>query len=277
MQKAIPNLVSAKEAHDLYQAGKARFIDASWYLDGTDALALFQNTHIPGAVFFDLDALSDTQSDLPHMLPTAASFAKAMAGLGLSTQDRIIIYDQQGLFSAPRVWWTLNTFGFERVSIMRGGLLAWRDAGYALTDQPPLIAPVPVQTLSFQTQNVISQAEIMAILGASQPVILDARPRARFLGQVPEPRPHLRSGHIPGAFSLPASELIRQGDLLPLAELEPRLAAFLKAPQIITTCGSGVTAAILTLALTELGHKGLRLYDGSWAQWGRPDGPPITV
>ena len=253
-----------------------RFVDASWHLDrDRDARAEYDAEHLPNAVFFDIDAVSDRASALPHMLPSPDVFAEAAGALGLTEGDDVVVYDTVGLFSAPRAWWTFRTMGAKRVRVLDGGLPAWRAAG------GPLEAGDPASRASrfaatMAPDAVVGRDELEAALG--RVVLLDARPSARFRGEAPEPRPGLRSGHAPGAVSLPVSEVVRDGRLLPEAELRTvvsNLGAKGGAP-VVTTCGSGVTAAILTLALATLGVPS-RLYDGSWAEWGAPGGGPVET
>jgi len=254
-----------------------RVVDGSWALDGTDMRALYDQAHIPGAVFFDIEAVSDRSTGLPHMAPSPEAFAAAVGGMGISASDTVVIYDQQGLFSAARVWWTFKLMGHTDVRVLRGGLPAWRGAGFAVTDVATLVAPA-VYTPAFQAEKVLDLNGLRQALAAGT-VVLDARSAARFEGSAPEPRAGLRSGHMPGSRSLPFGELIRDGALKPAAELRAILdakGADGSAP-VVTSCGSGVTAAITTLALAEIGRESL-LYDGSWAEWGQDglDTPVVT-
>lgn len=253
-----------------------RFVDASWFLDqGRDPRAEHALARLPGAVFFDLDAVSDQASPLPHMLPSPAVFAAAAGALGLGAGDDIVVYDTQGLFSAPRVWWTFRTMGARHVRVLNGGLPAWRAAGGATETSTAKPAPARFEA-AFDPHAVIGMDALARDLGAVR--LLDARPAARFRGVAPEPREGLAAGHAPGAVSLPASDLTEGGRLLATPELRARLSAAgaLDGDPVVTTCGSGVTAAILTLALATLGVPS-RLYDGSWAEWGAAGGGPVAT
>jgi thiosulfate/3-mercaptopyruvate sulfurtransferase len=254
-----------------------RVVDGSWALDGTDMRALYDQAHIPGAVFFDIEAISDHSSGLPHMAPSPEVFSDAVGRMGISAGDTVVVYDQQGLFSAARVWWTFRLMGHRDVRVLRGGLPAWRAAGFAVTDAVTKVTPV-MYTPAFQAQRVLDLNGLRQMLGTGA-VVLDARSAARFEGSAPEPRAGLRSGHMPGSRSLPFGELIRDGALKPADELRTILTtkgADGSTP-VVTSCGSGVTAAIISLALAEVGLES-RLYDGSWAQWGQEtlDTPVVT-
>ncbi len=261
----------------LIDAAAVRVVDGSWALDGTDMRALYDQAHIPGAVFFDIEAISDHSTGLPHMAPSAEVFADAVGRMGISAGDTVVVYDQQGLFSAARVWWTFRLMGHKDVRVLRGGLPAWHAAGLPVTDAVTTPQPA-VYTPDFQADRVMDMDGLRQAL-AHGATVLDARPAARFAGSAPEPRPGLRAGHMPGSRSLPFGELLRDGALKPADELQAILDARGAdgAAPVVTTCGSGVTAAIISLALAEIGQESV-LYDGSWAQWGQEtlDTPVVT-
>ncbi len=276
-----PFVVSADwlEAH-LEDPGLS-IVDASWYLpaQNRDARAEYEAAHIPRAVFFDHDDVVDPNSTLPHTLPDARTFARHAGAMGISADDTIVVYDGPGLFSAPRAWWMFRTMGVFQVYLLDGGFDSWKAAGRPTTNKPTKIAP-NVFHADFDAARVASLSEMREIVSSGDVQIADARPTGRFAGTAPEPRPGVRGGHMPGARSLPASTLMLDGKLLPADKLRERFAEAgidLEKP-VVTSCGSGVTAAIITLALETLGHSANRLYDGSWTEWGsRSDTPVVTT
>lgn len=255
-------------------------IDASWYLPahGRNALAEYKAAHIPGAVFFDQDLVVEPDSELPHTLPRPLVFARHAGAMGISADDTIVVYDGPGVLSAPRVWWMFRTMGANDVFLLDGGFDRWKADGRPVTAEPTRIAPGVFHT-DFNPARVVSFEEMRRIVEERTAEIADARPAGRFAGTEPEPRKGVRGGHMPGAKNVPATTLSEDGKLLPLSRLREKLEAAgldLSKP-VVTSCGSGVTAAVISLALESLGKHDTRLYDGSWTEWGsRSDTPVVT-
>jgi thiosulfate/3-mercaptopyruvate sulfurtransferase len=255
-------------------------VDASWYLPAQkrDARTEYQAAHIPGAVFLDQDGVSDPDSKLPHTLATPQYFAQFVGGLGISADDTIVVYDGPGFFSAPRAWWMFRVMGVFQVYILDGGFDHWKAAGRPVTAEPTKVAPC-VFHVDFDAARVASLADMRHIVEDGAVQIADARSPGRFAGTEPEPRAGVRSGHMPGARNLPSSALSENGELLPKSRLKKVVeeAGIDLSKPIVTSCGSGITAAAITLALETLGHADNRLYDGSWTEWGgRTDTPVAT-
>jgi thiosulfate/3-mercaptopyruvate sulfurtransferase len=259
---------------------KLRIVDGSWYLpaQNRDAAAEYRTARIPGAVRFDIDEIADKSTGLPHMLPKPAQFAEAVGAMGIAETDDIVVYDGPGLFSAPRVWWTFQVMGAKSVRVLDGGFDAWKAAGLPVETGAPKSPGAAVFTPEFASDRVRGIEDIRQNLKSSQALVLDARPRPRFAGQAAEPRPGLRSGHMPGAKSLPGDRFSVDGRLRDVEELRDIFANAYLVPDrpAITTCGSGVTAAIISLALESIGHTNHALYDGSWAEWGKADDAPVA-
>ncbi len=256
-------------------------VDASWYLPtmNRDGKAEFVQKHIPGAVHFDIDSVKDQSSPLPHMLPAPEAFAAAAGAMGLSEAMTIIIYDGAGLFAAPRVRWTFQIMGARDVRILEGGFPQW------LAENRPvetgITKPLPkIFTARLDSKAVASLSDVRSGLDQETAQIVDARPAARFRGEAPEPRAGLASGHMPGSLNLPFDAVVRDGKLLSAEGVRKALgdAGVDVSQPIITTCGSGVSAAIISLAMETAGIKAQSLYDGSWAEWGgRADCPVATA
>ena len=255
--------------------------DGSWFMpaEGRSGRAEYLEAHIPGAVFFDVDAIADLSTDLPHMLPTPEAFAAAVGNLGLRRDATIVAYDSFGVRAAARVWWTLKVMGFDEVFVLDGGLKAWRAEGRAL-DSGDVALPPSTVTPAFRPELVRNLEDIAKVNASASAEIVDARSGARFRAEVPEPRAGLRGGHMPGARNLPFDTLLQPGGQMKSAD--DIAAAFREAGvdlsrPIVTSCGSGLTAAVLALALARLGRDDVAVYDGSWTEWGgRADTAIVT-
>jgi thiosulfate/3-mercaptopyruvate sulfurtransferase len=258
-----------------------RILDGSWHMAHLkrDPRAEFAEAHVPGAVFFDVDAIADHSTTLPHMLPAPEAFAAAVGALGVGSGDRVVVYDVRGVVSAARVWWTFRAFGHDAVAVLDGGLKKWRAEGRPVERGTP--APAARAFTARRRPELVRDLEAMrANLASRGAQVLDARSAGRFAGTEPEPRAGLRGGHIPGSLNLPYETLYRpDGTLRSPDELSGavRAAGVDLGRPIVTTCGSGVTASVLALALYLIGRQDVAVYDGSWSEWGgRADTPVAT-
>src|ERR1700733_13691700 len=270
-------LVSTDWLAEHLQDRNVAVVDGSYLvLQKRDAHAEYRDGHIPGAVFFDIDVVSDHSTELPHMLPGTTHFGEAVGALGIGNDTTVVIYDSLGLYSAPRVWWTFRVFGAKKVYILDGGLPKWKSEGRPLEkgDAKPAQRKF---TAEMNVGAVAMLGDVRMALTDDRVQIVDARSPERFAGKAPEPRPGLRSGHMPRSFNVPYGRLIENGHLASRSRIE---AAFTDAgvdldKPIITSCGSGVTAAILLFALEAIGKEPHGLYDGSWAEWGSRPALPV--
>jgi thiosulfate/3-mercaptopyruvate sulfurtransferase len=257
-------------------------VDGSYYLPdaGRDGRAEYEEQRIPGAVFFDIDDIADTDSPLPHMLPSAEKFSSRVRKLGIGDGTRVVVYDGAGLFSAARVWWMLRTFGHEDVAILDGGFPKWQADGLPIDRNPPEPRQPRHFTARFSGSNVRDKADVLRAIESGSAQLADARSPGRFKAEEPEPREGMRGGHMPGAANVHYRTLLNDdGTVKATQDIRAvfEAAGVDLAKPVITTCGSGVTAAILTLGLTLLGHNRNALYDGSWSEWGSASDTPVET
>ena len=276
-----PLFVSADWLQEHYNDERLQVLDARLLPPGMEAVrdiqAEYLAGHLPDAPYFDIEALSDHTSPYPHMLPRAESFAVAMRELGVSSDKHLVVYDEGNLFSAPRAWWMLKTFGVAQVSILAGGLQGWKEAGFALATGAVNLPEGEFEAHADESR-VKRLTDVLLISHEGGAQIIDARPANRFNAEVDEPRPGLHRGHIPNSLNVPWNSLVEQGKLKPEAELQTLFAdAGVDITQpVVASCGSGVTAVVVILALTALGARDVTLYDGSWGEWGSRDDLPIA-
>ena len=275
-------LVSTEWLAAHFDDPEVRMIDASFKMPGVLPLPKddFLASHLPGAVFFDVDAVSDHSNPLPHMFPSAEQFGRDVGGLGIGNDDTVVLYDSGGWVAAPRVWWMFLSFGHQNVRILNGGLKKWVAEGRKVESGEVTPKPATFKA-AFDPRHTRNIQQMVDNLESRAEQVLDARANERYQGKVPEPRPGLRSGHIPGSLSVPYNQLFdaSTGAMKSLDELRAVFVGAgvkLDAP-IVTSCGSGVTALVLTLALYRLGVRGSALYDGSWTEWGMQGGPPVAT
>ncbi|MGC0781155.1 3-mercaptopyruvate sulfurtransferase [Pantoea agglomerans] len=276
-----PLFVSADWLQEHYNDERLQVLDARLLPTGMEAVrdiqAEYLAGHLPDAPYFDIEALSDHTSPYPHMLPRAESFAVAMRELGVSSDKHLVVYDEGNLFSAPRAWWMLKTFGVAQVSILAGGLQGWKESGFALATGEVNLPEGEFEAHADESR-VKRLTDVLLISHEGGAQIIDARPANRFNAEVDEPRPGLHRGHIPNSLNVPWNSLVEQGKLKPEAELQTLFAdAGVDITQpVVASCGSGVTAVVVILALTALGARDVTLYDGSWGEWGSRDDLPIA-
>jgi thiosulfate/3-mercaptopyruvate sulfurtransferase len=272
-------LVSTDQLAEKMKNGNLAIVDGSWYLPqhNRQGFEEYLAHHIPGAVFFDIDEISDHSSQLPHMLPPVHTFELHMTRLGISNDMDVVVYDGMGLFSAPRVWWTMRVFGMKNVFILDGGFPKWMKEGRPVEKGMPKIAPVDF-IAKFDASLVADYERVASALNDHSAQVVDSRPADRFRGEAPEPREGVASGHMPGSLNLPASELVENGALASHDKIEQaaKKAGIDLAKPVITSCGSGVSAAVLWFALDSIGKPPKALYDGSWTDWGTREGAPVA-
>jgi thiosulfate/3-mercaptopyruvate sulfurtransferase len=275
-------LVSTEWLAEHLKDANVKLLDATFKLPGVLPLPKddYLAAHIPGAVYFDVDAVSDHSNPLPHMFPSAEQFGRDAGSLGVSNVDTVVIYDAGGWVAAPRAWWMFLSYGHRDVRILNGGLKKWRAEGRPV-ESGEVKAKAATFKANYDAARVRSIEQMIANVKSRAEQVIDARAADRFEGRAVEPRPGIRSGHIPGALNLPYNNLFdaATGTMKPLDELKQAFAAagVDTAKPIVTSCGSGVSAAVLTLALYRLGVADTALYDGSWSEWGKADGPPIAT
>lgn len=272
-------LVTAEWLKANIDAPDVRIVDATWFMPSGDTAntgeRAYHKGHIPGAVFFDIDKIADQSSALKHMLPDPILFSSRVRALGIGDGNRIIVYDQNGFFASARVWWMLRVMGHRDVHVLDGGFAAWQAANGSVEDLPP-VAVERHFTARVRADLVVDANQVASLSEANTGTIIDSRPAGRFTGESPEPRPDIKSGHIPGSRSVPGSELLKQdGTMKDANDLEKLFGDF--APPVVTSCGSGVTAGVTALALARIGYWDVAVYDGSWSDWAADTSRPIAT
>ncbi len=282
MPKTQTSLIETEELARELHAPDLVILDASWHMpaEARNARAEYLAEHIPGALFFDIEEIADTKSHLPHMLPPPEKFSSRMRSMGIGDGSRIVVYDSAGLFSAARVWWTFRVMGVQDISVLNGGLPKWKREGHALESGEPTARTARHFTARRNADLVRDLSDMKSLIKDRTAEIVDARAAERFAGKAPESRAGLRSGHIPGAHNLPFAKLIaKDGTLKPAPEVErlfEEAGVDLSKP-VVASCGSGITASVLALALAEIGHRRTSVYDGSWSEWGADQNLPIET
>ncbi|RFC64357.1 3-mercaptopyruvate sulfurtransferase [Fulvimarina endophytica] len=275
-----PHLISPADLSDALGRDGLSIVDASWYLpaQGRSARAEYEAGHVPGAVFFDQDEIVEPGSPLPHTLPSPELFAAKVGALGIAATDTIVVYDGMGLFSAPRVWWMMRVFGARDVRVLDGGLPAWTAEGRPLETGTQAVGTAIFRP-DFDASAVAGLGDMRGFVSGGGRQIVDVRPAERFAGTVAEPRAGVRAGHMPGSANLPFADLQENGRLKSADALRARMSEAGIDPDgpAVTSCGSGVTAAILNLAFETIGNRDVKLYDGSWSEWGSAADTPVET
>ncbi len=272
-------LIEAVDALALLHQPGVKFVDATWYMPNvpTKAYDVYLNEHIPGAIHFDIDKVADHSIDLPHMYPSLQYFESSMSILGIGSSDQIIVYDRSTFVASARVWWMFLSFGHENVKVLNGGLKAWKNVGGSVASGAEVVAKQGSYAGRAVSSQIIDRERVRANMSSANVAIVDARSQGRFDGTEPEPRPGLRGGHIPGSLNLYYGDVMDSAGMMHGAERIQKILDDLSvdsSPTIVTTCGSGVTAAILLLGIYQVRQKGLTMYDGSWTEWAlHPESP----